>query len=321
MKLYRTLDECETKRDKKEWLINEIHAIIRTELGLKWHRDTLRGYLKELQDENYVISYEDKERRGHPYIYSLREKELKNISFCRFFVENPDQQKKLFINAIEDAEQSDAFIDSTEQKDRNIYVKEEFYKSIIGEKYKNTSIASLNRKIEDERGSVVFNPITEKIEFITSSDAKILGYIYKYSCISGSTDQHKDLTPENTPNVIKERFFCRADENNKTLPPDTTTEDGDSQPFSCICGESFSTTDSLKSISPLQEGTCERCDNHGFLDHEVIDEYQRCLVCSKCAEELKHEDTKKEDEVPKVRAGISIGEGIEYQNMGVPNND
>lgn len=67
--------------------------------------------------------------------------------------------------------------------------------------------------------------------------------------------------------------------------------------------------DKINCISPVEKGTCERCGENHFLDHEWIDGKHKCLICSKCAEELKHEEDKP-------RAGISLGDGIEYQKMG-----
>jgi len=49
--------------------------------------------------------------------------------------------------------------------------------------------------------------------------------------------------------------------------------------------------DNIKSISPLQEGACERCNKHGFLTHKWMDGEEEHLICYQCAEEIA-EDSK-----------------------------
>jgi ribosomal protein S27AE len=68
----------------------------------------------------------------------------------------------------------------------------------------------------------------------------------------------------------------------------------------------------IKPYSPVVKATCEQCGEERFLDHEWEDGEQKRLICSKCASELKQE----EDEPPKVKAGISLGHGIEYEKIG-----
>jgi ribosome-binding protein aMBF1 (putative translation factor) len=62
----------------------------------------------------------------------------------------------------------------------------------------------------------------------------------------------------------------------------------------------------------MEKGICELCGKEQWLSHELIDGAQKCLICTKCAEKLKHE----EDEVSKIPAGISIGDDIEYEKIG-----
>lgn len=46
----------------------------------------------------------------------------------------------------------------------------------------------------------------------------------------------------------------------------------------------------IKQISPVEEGTCERCGKEHYLDHEWSHEGRKCLICPECAEDLKSED-------------------------------
>ena len=68
----------------------------------------------------------------------------------------------------------------------------------------------------------------------------------------------------------------------------------------------------VKQLSSMEKGICELCGKERWLSHELRDGAQKCLICTKCAEELKH----KEDEAPKVPAGISLGDSIEYVKIG-----
>lgn len=55
---------------------------------------------------------------------------------------------------------------------------------------------------------------------------------------------------------------------------------------------------SIKSLSPLEEGVCERCGKHAFLGFELTEENgSKMLICHTCAQEMKSETGTKQSDV------------------------
>jgi hypothetical protein len=66
-----------------------------------------------------------------------------------------------------------------------------------------------------------------------------------------------------------------------------------------------------KGVCQNKKNVCDKCGGDG-----ATELYKDCYFHPKCLEEVKHEETKKKDEVPKVPPGISLGPGIEYESKG-----
>ncbi len=175
LNLYNALLKRHEERQEEEFSVNDISSIAKVDLNLNWRRDTVRGYLKELREADYLSFYEDESKRGKPYIYSIRSVDAKDVAFRQFIAEKSDQQKKLSVEAVASGEEAEQLLVFDREKKAGVHV---------------------------------YNPFDGKLLRITSTDKDCLEYIYTHTFPPSTNTNNTDAKGESSKDK-KDVSFCR----------------------------------------------------------------------------------------------------------------
>lgn len=219
LKLYKTLLKRHEGKGEKEWQVSDIGIIVKEELNVNWTRDTIRGYLKELREADYLTFYEDDSKRGKPYIYSLRFVDAKDVSFCRFFAENANNKTNVSVELMAEGEEA---------------------------------LRLLGFVAPECKGVYVYDPIGEKMLCITSEDEEVLRYIHQHSyprsTNTNNTSKEEEGTKEEKDTSILlngEPYKKQQIEKEAEKPKIDANGNIAEKKYKCVCGAVFGTVDEL----------------------------------------------------------------------------